>query len=150
MIPCVALKIGGWRRSASALPPSSLPGQHDLAGYTCEKRQILTWFIHSSDISSKMELAYDSIVTVEFHKSSSEGLENAVIIISQPPTFYRRVRQPSAWGGYVKGWVQCDDWTGGGQASVHLRHEVVGLSGYLLAALQIFPCNTRGLGNNVV
>lgn len=121
IIPCTDLSIGSWRRIAT--------GKHDLVAYVCEANRCLTWFIHSAGYGFKMEIPYEIITHTDFRSvGPGEGL--ASFHLSQPPNFYLEnvSSSPSAETGMqiIKSWKKCSDWTEGTQASLVLRHDLVG------------------------
>ncbi|KAI5121235.1 hypothetical protein M0805_007242 [Coniferiporia weirii] len=122
IIPCTDLSVGSWRRIAT--------GKHDLVAYVCEAKRCLTWFIHSAGYGFKMEIPFETITHTEFrHVSPGEGL--ASFHLSQPPGFFlENIVSPHSVGGtgatLVKSWKKCSDWTEGTQASLILRHDLIG------------------------
>lgn len=113
IIPCTDLAIGTWRRIASTV------GKHDLVAYFSDSKRTLTWFIQSSGYGFKMEIPFDIILNTEFnHAAPGSGLVS--FVLARPPTFYLESLDP------VRHWKQCADWTEGQQASLVLRHDLVG------------------------
>ena len=85
-----------------------------------------------------MEIPFDTITHTEFQPlNPGEGL--ATFVLSQPPQFYLEnivsprsagialgVGPSSGAGPIIKTWKKCSDWTEGTQASLVLRHDLIG------------------------
>ncbi|KAF5367048.1 hypothetical protein D9758_004053 [Tetrapyrgos nigripes] len=119
LIPCTDLSIGTWRRIATSL------SKHDLIAYVCESKRCLTWFILSGGNGFKMDIPFESIREVSF-RSAAAGTGVATFSLSEPPHFHLEQSAPRMDGKMSLSWKQCSDWTEGAQATVVLRHELLG------------------------
>ncbi|KAH9902547.1 hypothetical protein C8Q73DRAFT_634116 [Cubamyces lactineus] len=118
IVPCTDLTIGNWRRVASS--------QHDLIAYTCEARRSITWFIRSGGLSFKIEVPYDIIAESRF-TNVSPGVGSATFVLDRPPTFYvEKHMEPAPGAEAVRYWQVSGDWTEDRQASLVLRHCLMG------------------------
>ncbi|THV02779.1 hypothetical protein K435DRAFT_852429 [Dendrothele bispora CBS 962.96] len=119
LIPCTDLSIGTWRRIATTV------SKHDLIAYVCESKRCLTWFILSGGNGFKMEIPFDAIREVNFH-GATPATGVATFLLSDPPRFYLEHSAPRMDGKMTMSWKQCSDWTEGAQATLVLRHELLG------------------------
>lgn len=87
-----------------------------------------------------MEIPFETIAHTDFRNAGpGEGL--ATFTLSQPPLFYlEHITSPRSGGGYggglIKTWKKCSDWTEGTQASLVLRHDLIGSAVQLAHVLQ--------------
>ncbi|THU83409.1 homeobox-domain-containing protein, partial [Dendrothele bispora CBS 962.96] len=120
LIPCTDLSIGTWRRIATTV------SKHDLIAYVSKSKRCLTWFILSGGNGFKMEIPFDAIREVNF-QGAPPATGVATFLLSDPPRFYlEHSTAPRMDGGMSMSWKQCSDWTEGAQATLVLRHELLG------------------------
>jgi len=73
-----------------------------------------------------MELAYNSIVSIDF-TNASPGTGSAVFVVNQPPAFYlEQFYQPESTQPSPRFWKPCADWTEGFQGSQVFTHTLTG------------------------
>ncbi|EKM57881.1 uncharacterized protein PHACADRAFT_182311 [Phanerochaete carnosa HHB-10118-sp] len=144
VIPCTQLSIGTWVRVAATDGDASQ--RHDLLAYICDAQNRLTWFVHHRDEAVehavRMDIALDSVVdatlaptspsaspissvssSAETSSSNDDQASRLTLLLAYSPLFFMTVTPPD---GGVPVWAPCGDWTEGLQASVVLRHELLG------------------------
>ncbi|KZV64727.1 homeobox-domain-containing protein [Peniophora sp. CONT] len=138
IIPCYELTIGHWRRIATQI------AKHDLVTYVCENRRCLVWYIQSSGYGFKIEVPFDHIKETSY-MTTTPGKALVTFILSQAPLFF--IEEPIVDNGIYTGrrvWKRSADWTEGAQASLDLRHDLVGASTQLAHVLRHFHLPMAG------
>jgi len=77
-----------------------------------------------------MEIPFDAIRETDFH-GAAPGTGLATFFLSEPPRFYLEHSAPRMDGKMIMSWKQCSDWTEGAQATLVLRHELLGPMAHL-------------------
>lgn len=138
IIPCYELTIGHWRRIATQI------AKHDLVTYVCENRRCLVWYIQSSGYGFKIEVPFDHIQETTY-MTTTPGKALVTFILNQSPLFF--IEEPIMDNGIYTGrriWKRSADWTEGAQASLDLRHDLVGASAQLAHVLRHFRLPLAG------
>ncbi|VDB94270.1 unnamed protein product [Peniophora sp. CBMAI 1063] len=138
IIPCYELTIGHWRRIATQI------AKHDLVTYVCENRRCLVWYIQSSGYGFKIEVPFDRIKETTY-MNTAPGKALVTFILHQSPLFF--IEEPIVDNGIYTGrriWKRSADWTEGAQASMDLRHDLVGASAQLAHVLRHFNLPMAG------
>ncbi|KAI0688225.1 hypothetical protein BC835DRAFT_1285198, partial [Cytidiella melzeri] len=119
IVPCREVRVGTWARL------SLEASKHDFIAYICEGDRRVSWFVHSSGCSVKMDIPFDIITDVTIASLSSNNTQVS-LFLSHPPLFFLEERHTWRDGRTTRRWVRCADWTEGSQASSVLRHDVRG------------------------
>lgn len=97
-----------------------------------------------------MELSYDSVVSATF-TGAGGGVGLASFTVSEPPAFYlEQTSSPRSDGSVLRTWRRSVDWTEGQQATVALRHDLIGSAAQLTHLVQnlralVIPDNSAHL-----
>lgn len=138
IIPCYELTVGRWTRV------STETAMHDLITYVCESRRCLVWYIRSSGFGFKIEVPFE-YVKETMYATTTPGIAAVTFFLDQPPLFF--IENPIVNNGIYVGrcdWKRSTDWTEGAQASLVLRHDLVGGSVELTHVLRHFRLPLAG------